>query len=241
MNHKPRPRSIDPRAGCLAKICSTLQFSRFRAILPHWRGPSILRREVARDRTRRGRCDAPERHPAQGLQGDALLVGGVQAGRGRSRRRAAQGARGHRRRRLCRALLRHRTRQLRHRCLRAGGRRTWRRSQHAQRRRRQWRSEHWQELHRQGAHAQSRGREGHPGVGPRRLQPDRDADRAREDRLLLGEEGPLRRRLDAHGLQVPGEPRHQPQLRRQLGRLYGAAKSASAKRWRPTITTAAWW
>ena len=38
---------------------------------------------------RKGRPDAPERHPPQGLQGDALLVGGLQACHRRSRRCAA--------------------------------------------------------------------------------------------------------------------------------------------------------
>ena len=162
------------------------------------------------------------RHPPSGLQADALLVGGLQARRRRSRRRAAHGARGHRRRRLCRALLRHRARRFGDRRVRARGRRARCRRQHAQRRRRERRGEYRQELHRQGARPGSRGREGHHGVGPRRLQPDRDADRARADRLLLGEEGPLRRGLDAQGLQIPGGARRQPQRRCRLGRLHGA-------------------
>ena len=35
--------------------------------------------------------------------------------------------------------------------------------------------------------------------------------------------------------------RRQPQCERQLGRVHGAEASASARRWRPTTTTAAWW
>ena len=47
-------------------------------------------------------------------------------------------------------------------------------------------------------------------------------DRARKDRLLLGEEGPLRRRLDTQGLHVSGEPRRQSERGCQFGRLHGA-------------------
>ena len=88
----------------------------------------------------------------------------------------------------------------------------------------------------------SRGAEDHPGLGPRRLQPGRDADRARKDRLLLGEERPLRRRLDAARTTPTRSSRVATPKRQCRARAPTWCRaSASARRWRRTITTAAWW